>query len=482
MSRNKKIDSAQGAHRRAVVFVIVLSSFLPSFAGSVVNVAVPVIGQEFHSSATALGWIVSSFIIATVAFMLPLGRLADLTSRRIILVAGLLLFSLMSGATFLVTDMPLLIVLRVVQGIGSAGMFATCQAILVDAVPKEERGKVLGMSIASVYIGLSAGPVLGGFITQHLGWRWIFVFVAVLGIVTAIAAIVKLPEKPSAEQLAGRNPELEQGAAPKPGILSQLDGGGIALYMVAMTAIIYGFNTFLQNWQSYVILGAGVLLFIGFIVLETKVSTPLIKIAPFREQPRFLLSNLAALLNYSATFAVGYLLSIYLQLVKGFGADQAGLILITMPLIQAVITVFAGRMSDKRSPFLLASIGMALCAAGLVSFIFVGEGSTMVHILATLCIVGVGFGFFSSPNTNAIMSFAPPQDYGIVASLIGTMRQLGMSVSMCIITIIMNISLGATPIAEATKAGITHTMRISFIVFAVICVVGVFFSFQKKAE
>ncbi|MDR0817651.1 MAG: MFS transporter [Clostridiales Family XIII bacterium] len=467
MSETNNVSPEVRAQRRAVIFIILLASFLPSFAGGALNVSIPVIGMEFQSGTASLGWILTAYSISAVSLMLPLGRLADLTSKRNVLITGLILFCVLHAVAIFVNSLPLLILLRVLQGVGSACLFATNQAILADAFPFEMRGRVLGMSVAAVYVGLSAGPVLGGLITRHLGWRGIFVFIAVGSAFAAAVAIAKLPKK-------ARPPREES-------LVALLDGGGTALYMVGIIALMYGAMKITQNWWSYVILGIGIVLLVIFVLYEHHAKSPIVDMNMFKGNPNFLLSNLAALLNYGATFAVSYLLSIYLQMVKGIGPDISGIILITAPLMQAIVSPYAGRLSDKKSPFAIASFGMAMCTVSLISFIFVGSDSSLIHVILSLVVVGVGFGLFSSPNTNAIMSLAAPEHYGITASFVSTMRNVGQSLSMCAITIIMNVVIGRTPIDKATIPQITSSMRTAFIIFATVCAVGVFISMNRKA-
>jgi EmrB/QacA subfamily drug resistance transporter len=463
-----KKHMSDAAHTNAVVFVIVLTSFIPAVAGSILNVAIPAIGIEFSSPTKSLGWIVNAFTISVLVLMLPLGRLADLTNKRIILIVGLIIFGVMNAAAFFASSLEMVILLRVLQAVGAAAMFATSQAILVDAVPENKRGHALGMSVGAVYAGLAVGPLLGGFITHYLSWRWIFAFAGLLGIAAAIITLMMLPKKSISKQ-EGK-------------LLPKLDLFGAALYMVGAFTLSYGFNAVSGEIWPFAVIAFGIALLVGFVIRENHAKMPLISMELFKGNMNFLLSNIAALLNYAATFAVTYLLSIYLQLVMGFKPDIAGLILIASPVVQTVVAIIAGRMSDKRSPFALSSFGMALCTAGLISFIFTGANTPLWHIILNLVCLGVGFGFFSSPNTNAIMSLSSPKDRGIVSSLIATMRNFGMAFSMCTITVITNASLGSTLIDEATTPLIVKMMRTSFIVFAALCVVGVFISMNRKGE
>jgi EmrB/QacA subfamily drug resistance transporter len=470
----KEKHNGDAAHVNAVVFVIVLTSFIPAIAGSILNVAIPAIGIGFGSSASSLGWIVNAFTIAVLVVMLPLGRLADLTSKRVILITGLFVFGGLNALACFSVSLEMVIALRVLQAFGAAAMFATSQAILVDTVPAHKRGRALGMSVASVYAGLAIGPLLGGVITQYMSWRWIFAFAGALGLITAFVTLVKLPKKPVSGQ-----PERKR---EKGKLLSQMDIGGSALYMVGTGALAVGLNLVKPGvWWPFAVVLAGLALLVGFVLRENSAETPLISMELFKGKRNFLFSNIAALLNYAATFAVNYLLAIYLQLVMGFGADVAGLILVSCPVVQTVVSIIAGRLSDKKSPYMLASLGMSLCAAGLISFIFVGENTPLWHIILNLACLGVGFGFFSSPNTNAIMSLSEPKDRGIVSSLIATMRNFGMAFSMCAITIITNANLGATLIEDASPSLIVSVMRTAFIIFSALCVVGALISSNRKS-
>ena len=453
------------ATARSVILVGVLGSFLTAFSGSVLNVAIPAIGADFAAPAAALGWIVSAFTISTVVLLLPLGRLADVTSRRAVLIGGLVLTTVVSGLTLVTASLTQLIVLRVLQGIGAACLYATQQAILADVVPTARRGAALGLTISAVYVGLSSGPVLGGLCTRHFGWRSIFWFITVLTLVTTVVAVLRLP-RPAR-------------AVPRP-LAPSLDLTGMGVYGLAALGLTYGLNELPNGGRAYLALGLGGLLFVGFILHERRAAQPLISPSLFRGRPAFLLSNLSALLSYAATFAVSYLLAIYLQQVKGLRPDLTGLILIVSPLCQSFVAPLAGRLSDRRSPFALASLGMALCAAGLISFAWIGAATSLVVIVANLVVLGIGFGFFSTPNTAAIMSLAPPRDFGIVVSLVATMRNLGMVVAMAIIAAIVSSHFGQLTVAEAPGPLVVTTLRWCFGVFAGICLVGIATSVNRR--
>lgn len=446
------------------IFVSLITAFITTFMGSALNLSVPAIGEEFQSGAVAVGWVINGYILASAAMSVPFGRLADLTNRKYVLVIGIIIFSVSAGAIAFSGSFKVLIFMRILQGIGAAMIFSTNQAVLISAFPAEMRGKVLGYSIAATYTGLTAGPVIGGLLNQYLGWRSIFIFTFLIGIVVFSIATKKLPYS-----TAGNNGQ-------------SMDILGSLLYIATIISMMYGLSDFLMKPAARYLILIGVLLFLVFLYHESKAESPIIQIRLFRKNRSYLLSNIAALLNYGATFALGYLLSIYLQVIKGYGSQITGLILISQPLIMAVLSPYAGKLSDRISPFKLASFGMALCALGLFSFIFVSETYPLFLIIISLIVVGLGFAFFSSPNTNAVMACVEQKDYGVASSILATMRTIGHSFSMAVVTFIMAKQIGNVPFAEAETSLLISTMRIAFVVFTCLCAIGIFFSLKRKEK
>ncbi|MDR2957823.1 MAG: MFS transporter [Coriobacteriales bacterium] len=453
---------------RPVTFVLVLASFVSSFAGSSLNVSIPTIGAEFHVPAAMLGWLITSFTICALALALPIGRLGDLSSRRTILMIGIGLFTVANISSAFAPNIQVMIGLRVLQGIGGACMFSTNQAIMADAYPPQIRGRMLGITISAVYFGLACGPVVGGLLTAHIGWRAVFISMAVMGALTFTVAFGRLPQNSS---------HAESGK-----LVSRLDIPGLILYIIGTSILAWGLNNLTTSLIAIILAVLGATLIATFIWWESRASSPLLNLALFKNNWSFALSNLAAFFNFTATFAVNYLLSIYLQQVKGFGADFAGLVMITAPLTQATITIFAGRISDKVSPFRLASIGCACCSLTLVSFIFVSPESSLIHIFGNLIMMGIGFGLFASPNTNAVMSLVPRSSLGLASAFLGTMRSFGQVISMAIIVVLMRMFLQDQPINLVAPSDLAFVMRICFIIFSCICMLGVFTSLQHKGK
>jgi EmrB/QacA subfamily drug resistance transporter len=393
-------------------------------------------------------------------FLVPFGRIADIYGRKKIFTGGVIIYTLSSLLAAISTSAAMLISFRVLQGIGGAMIFGTGVAILTSVFPPGDRGRALGINAAAVYIGLSLGPPAGGFLTEHFGWRSVFLTNVFLGLIIIIAIIWGLKG-----EWRGAKGE-------------KVDFTGAIIYSLALVAVMYGFSL-LPAMIGGVLIITGVLGILGFIRWEMRVESPLLNISLFRNNSVFTFSNLAALINYSATSATGFLLSLYLQYVKGVGPEHAGLILVSQPVVMAVLSPLAGRLSDRVEPRLLASIGMALTTLGLVLLAFLNQDTGFGFILTSLIILGSGFGLFSSPNTNAVMSSVEKKFYGVASGTLGTMRLIGQMLSLGIAMLLFALYLGQVQITPEYYPLFVKSIRTAFIIFAVLCFGGIFASLAR---
>jgi EmrB/QacA subfamily drug resistance transporter len=452
---NKNITS-----KKVALFVTTLSAFLTTFMGASINVALPVIAKEFSVDAVVLGWIATSYILAAAVFLVPFGKLADIYGRKKIYAAGIIVYTISSLLCAISPNATMLIITRSLQGLGGAMIFGTAIAILTSVYPPNERGKVLGYNLASTYMGLSLGPVIGGILTHQLGWRSVFYVSVILSAILISLVILKL--KGEWAEAKGE----------------KFDIAGSIFYMAGLLGIMYGF-TILPSLIGIALLSSGIIIIIIFMYLQNKVKYPIFNLSHFKRNTVFIFSNLAAFINYSATFAVGYLLSLYLQYIKGFNPQDAGLIMVSQPITMAIFSPLAGRLSDKIEPQIVASIGMSLTVAGLVPFIFLTNDTSITYIVATLLLIGIGFALFSSPNTNAIMSSVERKHYGLASASLGTMRLTGQTISMGIATLIFGMHLGRVKITPEYFPQFIISTKITFIVFTILCTIGVFASLAR---
>jgi MFS family permease len=207
-----------------------------------------------------------------------------------------------------------------------------------------------------------------------------------------------------------------------------------------------------------------------------RVRYPVFEVKLFNHNRLFAFSSLAALINYSATFALTFLLSLYLQYIKNIPPQYAGTILIAQPIVMAIFSPLAGRLSDSIEPRRIASTGMAMTAIGLFSFVFIGAETSIIIIVLTLVFLGFGFSLFSSPNMNAIMSAVERKHFGIASGTVATMRLLGQMTSMAITMMVFAIFIGREPISPANYDQFLKSVRTAFLIFSSLCTIGVLFS------
>ena len=443
-----------------VLLVATMASFLFPFMGSAVNIALPSIGRELSLDAVTLGWIATAYILSSATLLVPFGRIADIHGRKKIFTCGIVIFTFASFLSGIASSATMLIAFRVLQGIGASMLAGTGVALLTSVFPADERGKVLGINVAAVYIGLSLGPVLGGILTQHLGWRSIFFINVPLGLVVIGVVLLKLKG-----EWTGAKGE-------------KFDSIGSIIYSLALVALVYGFTLLPAMLGVWLIVG-GVVGLSAFARWEMRIRSPVLDISLFRNSRVFTFSNLAALINYSATFAVSFLISLYLQYVKGFNPETAGLILVAMPAIQAIFSPLAGRLSDRIEPRIIASAGMALITIGLVIFIFLNEKTPFELIVGNLVLMGFGFALFSSPNTNAVMSSAPKTAYGVASATLSTMREVGIVLSLGIAMLMFTLYIGRVQITPEYYPLFQQSMKTAFINFAILCFGGIFASLAR---
>jgi EmrB/QacA subfamily drug resistance transporter len=448
------------AEKRVVLLIAILSGFITPFDGSAVNIALPTIGAEFHMNAIDLSWVATAYLLSSAVFLVPFGKIADIYGRKKVFLYGIAIFSLASLLMTMVTSTEMLIGIRIFQGLGSAMIFGTGVAILTSVFPPGERGKVLGIYITAVYLGLSLGPFLGGMMTHYLGWRSIFFVNVPIGIIAVLLILWKL--KGDWLECKGEKFDLT----------------GSIVYSVAIVALMYGFSI-LPDVKGAVLIAAGIVGMIVFALYEMRVPFPVLDIRLLTKNRVFALSNLSALINYSATFAVTFLLSLDLQYTKGFTPEHAGMILVAQPVVQAMISPIAGRLSDRIEPRIVASAGMAITSFGLFLLIFLTDETPIWYLVIILLILGAGFGLFSSPNTNAIMSSVDRKFYGVASGMNGTMRLVGQMLSMGIAMMIFAVVIGPVEITPEYYPQFISSLHYAFILFTIFCIIGVFASLVR---
>ncbi|MGI6421793.1 MAG: MFS transporter [Syntrophomonadaceae bacterium] len=446
--------------KKQVSLTIALASFFNSFHDFCHQYCFTFIQAEFAAKAVSLSWVATSYLLSTAVFLVPAGKIADIYGRKKLFMLGIIIFTLASLFSAFVPSIQWLIGMRILQGLGGSIVMTTAVAILTSVFPPQERGKALGINVSMVYIGLASGPTLGGLLTAHLGWRSIFYMPVPLGVVIVLFTLYSLRGEWADAQ--GES----------------LDIPGSLIYALSVILVTYGL-TVLPAISALLYIALGLLGSIAFVASQLKAKYPVFNVRVFKNNRVFAYSNIAALINYGATAGVTFLLSLYLQYIKGMPPQAAGLVLIVQPIVQALLSPTAGKLSDRIEPRLISSLGMGCTALGLFLMIFLHFETSLSYVLAALIVLGIGFALFGSPNTNAIMSSVSRQYYGIASGAVSTMRLLGQNFSMAMATLLITINLGDASISPSTYELFLNSSRLSFSIFALLCLTGIYFSYSR---
>ena len=446
--------------QQAALAMVLLNCFTTPLMLSAVNVALPAIARDLRLNAVLLSWVPMAYLMASAMFVLIFGRLADIYGRKRIFLygtVGVVVTSLMAG---LAPNGTLLISARFLQGVCSAMLYATQMAIVSSVFPPEKRGHAIGLAVSTIYLGLTCGPLIGGYLIDWLGWRASFVFHIPLALVVLVLGMWKVHGDWSSE---------ERG---------KFDTTGAVIYSLSIVGLCLGVSTLPHVTSYFFILSgcAGLWLFIRF---SRSAAHPILDVKLFFTNRVFIFSCLASLIIYTATFANIVLVSLYLQYLKSMPASTAGLIMMIQPLTMAVLSPFAGRLSDRMEPRIIASAGMAVTATGLALLAGLNGMTSLYYLIGALVITGVGFSMFSSPNVNAIMGSVEKRFYGSAAGSVATVRVLGQMNSMVLVTLIFALVIGQVEIQPENYTDLQFAIRLCFAIAAGLCLPGIVFSLSR---
>jgi len=390
-------------NKTIILLIATLATFLTPFMGTSLIVALPTIANDLAVNAILLSWISTAYILTSAMFAVPFGKIADIYGMK----KNVYGITILTISTFLAAISPsaeFLIVTRAIQGIASAMIFVTGLAIITSVFPPQERGKAIGINITAGYIGIVMGPALGGFLTQYVGWRSIFYFIVPLGLLVIALVLWKM-----------KGAEWGECKGEK------LDYWGSLVYILMLALILMGFSS-ITGLLGMLMVIVGIVGFITFVIWELRVENPVLEIRLFLKNRMFAFSNLAALISYVGIVAVSFLLSLYLQFIKGFEPEVAGLVLVVQTIFMVIMSPIAGRLSDRLEPGKLASLGMAMITMGLLIFALLTDETSLYVIILGLAILGIGIGVFSAPNMNAIMGSVERKYFGVASATVSTMR------------------------------------------------------------
>ena len=460
-SDNKTSEISDSKTKRIILIIICLATFQTPFMGSALNLALPSIAKSFSLDAVAQSWIVSIYLLSSAIFAIPFAKLGDMLGRKKVFTWGVFMLLFASCGCVISPSFLWFVAFRFLQGLGSAMIFGTGMPVLISVFSPKERGKVLGINTSVVYFSAAAGPFLGGMLTEHFGWKSIFVLNIIVGVLILFGVFSRMRAMEWIESKKGK-----------------FDLIGVLIYALGLSSLIYGFSR-LPHIYGFYLTATGLILLCLFGVYENKYKFPIFNVKLFVKNKVFRLSSFAALINYAATFGIGYMLSLYLQHIKGYSAQIAGTILIIQPVTQGIFSMWSGRLSDKINAAKLATSGMALIVVALLLMLLLNENTPLLFLVFGLIVLGTGFAFFSSPNMNVIMISVDKQYFGMASATTGTMRLVGQSFSMGIVAMITSLIVGKVKITSEVHVNLMESIHSTFIVFAILCSIGVYFSLSR---
>ncbi len=440
-----------------------ISTFLSTYLTGSVNMALKAIGAEYSANPSELSLLTSVYLLFTSLGLIPFGRISDIHGPKRTLLCGCAFFVL---SNFLVPwvsfNFTSLVVFRGLQGIGAALLLVSNTPIITAVFPRERRATAIGYLSGMVFFGYSVGSYLGGLLIDLFGWRSIFTSAGIAGTIAFFTILVLVPSD-------HRSTDKDRA----------FDTTGTLLYAAMLIFLQLG-AAYLTSLPGILMLAGCVLAFALFVRNQWTSAHPVCDVRLFRANRVFAMSNLAGLFTFTATYGTQYLLSLYLQCNRGLTPSAAGKIMLFQPLMQLFFSPLAGFIADRTSPALVASAGMGMIAAALFLLAGLAQESPFAVIYLALILTGIGISLFSAPNTSMIMGSVPEGKRGMAAATNSLMRNLGMQLSIILCGSAFLIALGSVEGIPPEKYGqMLATTKIVFIVFACLCVIGLFVSLSR---
>ena len=439
-----------------VVFISFITSFFAIFLSNGIIIGVPAIAQDFGMNNVIQNWVPTIFFLVVAVFTVPAGQISGKFGVKKSLLAGVTVYLIGSIGAVLSLSTEMFLFFRILQGAGVAFLNVSAMAMTVHAVSPKRRGQALGFTVTGIYLATSLSPVICGFLVNNLGWRAMFYFVMPFLILCMILLIVKVPKEWKTYQD------------------DKLDITGSILYGLGILIFIYGFTALITT-TGKILTVLGLILLAIFAKYELGQKSPVFNMHLFKNK-KFASSNVAALCSYIAVMVVTTILNYHFQYVRGWDAQMSGLILIITPAIMAIMAPNSGRLSDRINPQKLAAIGMGITTIALLILIFLTKDTPVYMVVIAMILQGIGVGLFSSPNTNAIMSSVPPKDAPTASASQATMRTIGQTMSLGLLTLIFAWVMGNLELGPQYAGMIVQASQIICSISLVACILAVFAS------
>lgn len=444
--------------KKDLLLVGILVSFLTPFVRSSINLALPELGNEFHLSALFLSEISLVYLLVNAILYIPLGRMGDIYGQKRIFQYGLIIFTISSLLSAFSTSGEMFFIIRIFQATGNAMIFANLNAMISSAFPENERGKAFGLTSMGVFAGLIFGPILGGAIIEIMGWRTLFYLDTLIGLIATYAII-----------------RFKYDWIDAPG--EKLDILGSFLLGISLISLIYGFSNISYQYSLFIIIG-GIIALSLFYLVQKKVAYPLLNLDLFKSKS-FTFGNITAFINYGAFVSVGFILSLYLQYLKGYHPLMAGLIVSIQAIMMLLVSPFAGKLADKIAPENVSTAGMVLTTIGVATMTLINFQNALYVGGVSLIIFGAGIGLFYASNTKVVLSSVDKKYFGVASATLSNTRSMGQIFGLGIVTLAISAIMGEAQIIPSNYPELILSLRISLGAIAVLSALGIFTSLFK---
>ncbi|MBU0675794.1 MAG: MFS transporter [Proteobacteria bacterium] len=411
-------------HKWKIFLLVAVGVFMSTLDSSMVNIALPTILKDFHSTLPATEWIVLIYLLTITATMLFWGHLGDRNGRNRVYGAGMLVFGLGSLSCTIAPSLPFLVTSRCGQALGAAMLMATGPAIIRDTFPREQLGRTLGLIGVAVSLGLMSGPPIGGFLVQYASWRTLFFITVPIGLAAAVVSLKILP---------GSSKDTQNGTTDWPGAL--LWALGLSLGSIVMT---HGGTPTARPLLSFGMMTIAIICLILFFRREKVASHPILPPDLLRDR-FFSMGILSAVLSFATLFAAIMLTPFFLDRVLGLPASRMGLIMTALPAAIMLTAPVSGYLSDRIERRIIATLGIFIATAAMFSLTSLEPTSGQIGISIRLAILGCGQAMFLSPNSAAVLSGTKPNRTGTAAALLATSRNLGMLLGIALAGLVFSL-------------------------------------------
>jgi EmrB/QacA subfamily drug resistance transporter len=435
--------------------IVFAAIFMAVVDGSVVNIALPTITAYFGVTITLSQWIVTGYLVTMTSLLLVFGRISEYIGRSRVFILGFIIFTLASLACGLSQDLYQLIFFRVIQAIGASMLFSISGAIIFSIYPKSERGKAMGYVGATVAVGSIAGPVLGGFLVDTLGWEYIFLINVPIGALFIPLAMKYLQKEEKAVKAV------------------RMDWPGAAAMVIFMVSLMFMLSSLAGERAVSLMVAVFATVFLcslaAFILIEKRVPDPLLDLSIFRVYP-FSLSILATFLYFIAIFMINVAGPFYFEGVYGLSPSQVGMVFLIMPMIMVVGSPLAGWLYDRHYSPYYSMAGMALAGCSIIAFAIMASSGVLILVIASFFPMAVGFALFQSPNNTEVMNALPAEKVSIASSVSATVRNLGMAIGASFTSILLVMSAAASGYAGPLTGAGSRILTSALII--VMCIAG----------